>query len=204
MNKHIKRGAIGGGAIGVLVVGGLAIFYGFFYIPHFSTVQEGVLYRSGQPDSRDLRRLHDVYGVKTIVNLRRADEQTGEDGLSFEQERAEARRLGMRFIHLPMDGHERIDPVEVRRWLAIARNKDNWPILLHCKRGVDRTGLLAAVYRTEVQGWEPRRALDEAVAERLDLEDKPHMEAYILAGCSPDTRAAGGIERATQTRHALD
>jgi tyrosine-protein phosphatase SIW14 len=181
MHKHVKRLLVGAVLIGASVTGGLAAFYGFYYIPHFAVVREGVLYRSGQPDLGDLKRLRDAYGVRTIVNLRRVDEQDGSDGPTFKEERVEAERLGMRFVHMPMDSDLPVDPKDIQRWLKIVNDKNNWPVLVHCKRGVDRTGLLAAVYRTDVQGWEPKRALDEAVAERLRPEDNPYIKAYILA-----------------------
>lgn len=204
VNKHVKRVAIGAIAIGVMVGGSLAVFYGFFYIPHFSVVQDGILYRSGQPDMRDLKRLREVYGVRMLVNLRRMDEQDGSKGLSLPEERAETERLGMKFVHMPMDSDEAVDSQDVRRWLEIVANEDNWPILVHCKRGVDRTGLLAAVYRTKIQGWEPSRALDEAVAERLDPDRNPHLKAYILA-CRANTTAPTTVSTpAPLIQHAVD
>ncbi len=181
MKKHLKRIAVGGIVIGASVAVSLVVFYEYFYIPHFSIVQEGVLYRSGQPGEGDLQRLRDAYGIRTVVNLRRENEQTGEKGLPFEQERAEVDRLGMHFIHLPMEGDDPVDTKTVDRWLEIVRDKDNWPILVHCKQGVDRTGLLAAVYRIKVQGWAPEKALAEAIKERMDPEDEPQLKKYILA-----------------------
>jgi protein tyrosine/serine phosphatase len=35
------------------------------------------------------------------------------------------------------------------------------PVLMHCKHGSDRTGLMAAVYRVVVQGWSKEDALSE-------------------------------------------
>ncbi len=181
MKRHLKRTAVGGVVIAALVVSGLSIFYRYYYIPHFSVVQEGAIYRSGQPNARQLQRLRDDYGVRTVVNLRKVAQQNDREGMTFEEERAEVDRLGLRFIHLPWDGAEHVDPNVVSQWLEIAQDRDNWPILLHCKQGVDRTGLLVAVYRIRVQGWSPQRALDEAVAERMDTESKAHMRDYILA-----------------------
>ena len=40
----------------------------------------------------------------------------------------------------------------------------NHPVLLHCRAGLHRTGVLAAVYRMEYQGWTPAQAIDELKA----------------------------------------
>jgi len=185
MNKHLKRIAIGGLAIGALVCGGLWVFYAHFYTPNFSVAQEGVLYRSGQPDLGDMRRLRDTYGIRTVVNLRRENEQDGRKGPSLDEERAEADRLGMRFIHMPLDGDKPVDPNAVARWLEIVQDKANAPILIHCKQGVDRTGLLVAAFRKDLQGWSPERALAEAVEHRMDAAGKSHIKDYILASPGP-------------------
>jgi protein tyrosine/serine phosphatase len=34
-------------------------------------------------------------------------------------------------------------------------------VLIHCKHGLDRTGLVAAMYRIVAQGWSKQAALDE-------------------------------------------
>ncbi len=179
MNKHLKRVLLGSAVIGLAVACGLGTYYRYYYIKHFRVVDEGALYRSGQPDKRDLERLRDAYGVRSIVNLRRVDEQNEDEGLSFDQERAEVERLGLRFFHLPMDGDADVDPDMVSRWLAIARAPDNYPILIHCKAGVDRTGLLTAVYRIKVQGWPPNKALDEAKAEGIDATRDRNLVRFI-------------------------
>jgi protein-tyrosine phosphatase len=41
----------------------------------------------------------------------------------------------------------------------------NYPVLIHCKAGLHRTGCLVAVYRMEYEGWSPT----EAIAEMKDL-----------------------------------
>ncbi|MBN1341850.1 MAG: tyrosine-protein phosphatase [Phycisphaerae bacterium] len=182
MNKHVKRVAISTLVIGAGVGIGLWVFYGYYYIPHFSVVEEGVLYRCGQPDQRDLERLREDFNVRTVVNLRQEDEQEDCDkGLGFDEEAAEAKRLGMKLVNIPMNGNAPVDPNVIKQWLDIVQNKENLPVAVHCKQGVDRTGLLVAVFRTEVQGWPAEKALAEAIDERMDAEKHPHIKNYILA-----------------------
>ena len=44
---------------------------------------------------------------------------------------------------------------------AIKEAEANGPVLMHCKHGSDRTGLMAAMYRVVVQGWSKEDALNE-------------------------------------------
>lgn len=44
---------------------------------------------------------------------------------------------------------------------AIQQAQANGPVLMHCKHGSDRTGLMAAMYRVVVQGWSKEDALNE-------------------------------------------
>jgi protein tyrosine/serine phosphatase len=44
--------------------------------------------------------------------------------------------------------------------LRIIRNSER-PILIHCWRGSDRTGLVSAMYRIVFQGWSKDDAIDE-------------------------------------------
>jgi protein tyrosine/serine phosphatase len=44
-------------------------------------------------------------------------------------------------------------------------NPENQPIYVHCALGRDRTGIVAAIYRIEKQGW----SFDEAEQEMRDF-----------------------------------
>src|SRR5262245_12259235 len=51
---------------------------------------------------------------------------------------------------------------QVNRVLSIIDSPDNQPVFIHCKRGSDRTGTIAAVYRISHDGWTADRAITEA------------------------------------------
>ena len=44
---------------------------------------------------------------------------------------------------------------------AIQQAQASGPVLMHCKHGSDRTGLMAAMYRVVIQGWSKEEALNE-------------------------------------------
>lgn len=131
-----------------------------FHIRHFSEVREGALYRSGQPEGLDWARLNYRYHIHTVVNLRSRDERR--EGDWYEAEHQAADKYEQRLVELPMD-----DPVptgeQADSWLRIAADPANWPILVHCERGKDRTGTLIALYRMYLQGWTLKQAMDELV-----------------------------------------
>ena len=51
------------------------------------------------------------------------------------------------------------DVLKALRTIQTAETKG--PVLMHCKHGSDRTGLMAAMYRVVVQGWSKEDALNE-------------------------------------------
>src|SRR5262249_24455751 len=74
--------------------------------------------------------------------------------------------LGARMVFIYVDlvpqekiGKER--PATIDQFLAVMDNPANYPVLIHCKAGLHRTGVLAAVYRMEYQGWERLEAWRE-------------------------------------------
>ncbi|HEF4761335.1 TPA: tyrosine-protein phosphatase [Pseudomonas putida] len=55
-----------------------------------------------------------------------------------------------------------VDDADVLKALrAIQDAETKGPVLMHCKHGSDRTGLMAAMYRVVVQGWSKEDALSE-------------------------------------------
>jgi protein tyrosine/serine phosphatase len=136
-------------------------------------VNPGVLYRSGALTAEGFRdavaRLH----IRTIVNLQDEfpDPQIRRSYLdtSTMSEVELCKELNVRYVFIPPDlvsrrkvGQER--PRAIEEFLALMDDPANYPVLIHCKAGLHRTGCLVAVYRMEYQGWTPMRALGEAKA----------------------------------------
>jgi uncharacterized protein (TIGR01244 family) len=122
-------------------------------LPNFHQVNEQ-LYRSGQPKSGGLKKLAD-FGIKTIVNLRGESDET-------KAEEAEAKKLGLRYFNIPMSSAGRPTDEQVRHVIDVIESQENAPVLIHCRRGSDRTGAIIAIYRIKREGWAANRALEEA------------------------------------------
>jgi uncharacterized protein (TIGR01244 family) len=122
-------------------------------LPNFHQVNEH-LYRSGQPKNGGLKILAD-FGIRTIINLRGESDET-------RAEEAQAKMLGLSYFNIPMSSAGRPTDEQVRRVIEIIEAQEYSPVLIHCRRGADRTGAIIAVYRIKREGWEVDRALDEA------------------------------------------
>jgi hypothetical protein len=55
-------------------------------------------------------------------------------------------------------------PRAIDRFLALMDDRDNYPVLIHCRAGLHRTGVMTAVYRMEYDGWSPQQAIRELKA----------------------------------------
>lgn len=116
------------------------------------------LYRGAQPDDDGFRFLRDL-GIRTIVSFRNDD-----------AERALVESLGMRFVQIPVSFRvfgwgDDFDVTDVQRFLEVVDDPTAGPVFFHCKRGADRTGSIAAIYRIARQGWDA----DEAYSEARDI-----------------------------------
>ena len=90
----------------------------------------------GQPAAADLARLQ-AQGVRTVIDLRGEGEDRGYD------EAAEARRLGLAYVALPIAGKDGITPANAAALQALLDQYGDG-VLLHCASG-NRVGALLAL-----------------------------------------------------------
>jgi protein tyrosine/serine phosphatase len=111
------------------------------------------LWRGGQPHSEGFIKLKEK-GVKTIVNLR-------EEPASIAGERAIVQELGLDFVSIPLRPFDIPEDDKVEQFLALMKEAKNHTVFVHCLHGMDRTGLMCAVYRMTAHDWSYRDAYDE-------------------------------------------
>lgn len=140
----------------VLTVASGAVVYHFRQrcLPRFVAVRPGVLYRSGQPRGPGLLWLR-LRGIRTLVNLR----SPGSDGMAAEERFA--RLHGLAFHNVCIGHTAETVGAAADQFLRIVRHPRNWPVLVHCSRGKERSGVLSAVFRLECEQWPNREALAE-------------------------------------------
>lgn len=122
-------------------------------LPNFHAVNAR-LYRGGQPREGGLKKLA-ALGVKTIINLRDDDPRAAE-------EEREARALGMSYFNVPLSLGGRPSVKRVEQVLALVNAPQNQPVFVHCHKGADRTGVVAAAYRIAHDHWTAEQAQREA------------------------------------------
>lgn len=128
--------------------GSLAAYCGgVVWAGNFHTVAEGQLYRSAQLDKRDLADVIAVHNIRSILNLRGA--HPGEGWYDDEVATADARQVT--HYDVPISASRPVAPETMQRLVEILRAAPK-PLLIHCKSGADRTGLVAALYRYVVKG----------------------------------------------------
>lgn len=124
------------------------------------TVEEGVLYRCGQPTPEQISELIDRYRLKTVVALRGSRDENDPDAWE-RAERQVCRSRDVDFVTLPSNHKNPPTREQVDRFLAIMRDPQRTPALIHCRIGRQRTGLFCALFRVYVQGCDPDAALTE-------------------------------------------
>jgi hypothetical protein len=131
---------------GVLLVaaGGLAPVgvqaYRVMFGSNFHTVVPGRIYRCSQPSAASVERMIADRGIRTIVNLRGSCDPFD---WYLEEARA-AHRHNICQEDISFSAGRLPSVSEVRR-LILVLERTEYPIVLHCRRGADRTGLAAAV-----------------------------------------------------------
>jgi protein tyrosine/serine phosphatase len=133
-------------------------------------VQPGVLYRSGQLSADGFTAAVLRLGIRTVVNAQ--DDVPDPDVIANWLDRQTikeselCRQLGVHYIQLAPDLISRRQvpqqrPAAIDRFLEIMDDPVNYPVLLHCRAGLHRTGVLCAVFRMEYQDWGRLEAMDE-------------------------------------------
>ena len=123
---------------GVLIV--CCIFSFLFFSKNFQEVVDGRIFRSAQFSGTKLEKYIRKHELKTIINLR--GENEGKEWYETEKEIAannhvEFYDLGLEALTLPP--FLLLDPIV--ETLQSAKR----PLLIHCRSGVDRTGLVSAL-----------------------------------------------------------
>jgi protein tyrosine/serine phosphatase len=138
-----------------LFVAVAAVGYVHWFRTHrLLAVTGGQLYRSGELPLETLRSEVQRYGIHTVIDFR-------EDLDKVEAERNALEGLGVRYVHIPSGQVPTADAVEA--FLEILDRSGNRPALIHCEHGIGRTGVFAAIYRMEYEGWQNERARREAM-----------------------------------------
>jgi protein tyrosine/serine phosphatase len=138
------------------------------------------IYRGAQPTPEGFKALSKM-GIKVVIDLR-------DNQVLAEDEKRLVESLGMQYVSAPMRMRTPTDD-QIGKVLAVLTS-DTRPIFVHCLGGRDRTGTVIACYRIAHDGWDNRKAFDEAIANGLGAVDVG-MRRYILNYRPPATNNHG-------------
>ncbi len=127
-------------------------------LPNFYQVNAN-LYRSAQPTREGFLYLNTLptlrqsdRPIKTILSLRDANDDSKFNAIDS--------TLVLKQIRFHTWHPEDQDVIT---FLSIVNNPEWQPVLVHCKHGSDRTGMMIAIYRIAYQGWSKPQAIDEMI-----------------------------------------
>ena len=184
--------------IAALVIGGPYLYYRYSYTfaKRLRPVDEvkGV-YRSGCMTADGLAHAITTLKIRTVFNLMEEYPDpilsTGYFDTTDVREAEVCERLGARMISLTVDtlapirarNNER--PAAIAAFLDLMDRPETYPVLIHCKAGLHRTGVLVAVYRMEYNGWPRQDAMGELKANGFGdfaaNASNDYIEQYILS-----------------------
>lgn len=187
----------------------------YTYQKRLRVVTPGKLFRSGCMTAAGLEKAIKKHGIRTVINLMEeapdpelkphffAPASVKESELVV---KCGARYLPMVVTYLPRNQARTERPDTIERYLEILDNPASYPVLVHCKAGLHRTGVLVAVYRMEYEGWTKDEALQEVRAngfgEFASTSANEYIQQYVLS-YQPHQRPGRVVERLPATRGNL-
>ena len=192
-NTWVRWGLGTGLALVLTVLPYLYFRITYEYQKRLRVVTPGKLYRSGCMTAAGLEEAIKTYGIRTVINLM---EEAPDPALhphyfapASVPESQLVARAGARFVaftveYLPRNRARRERPATIERYLEILDDPNSYPVLIHCKAGLHRTGVLVGVYRMEYEGWTKAEALqevrDNGFGEFAATSANEYIQQYIL------------------------
>ena len=151
--RSLKIAALGLGLTG----GSIGTYWGVLqYQGNLHAVGGGTLYRSAQLSKAEFAAAAQRYGIKSVLNLR-----GGHPGQAwYDDEIAAAGALGLAHYDIALSAKRVVGPEQITEILDVLRRAPK-PLLVHCRSGSDRSGLVAALYRFAEAGATAEEAAGE-------------------------------------------
>jgi ADP-ribosyl-[dinitrogen reductase] hydrolase len=151
-----------------------------------------------------------TWGAKTVVTLLEPDELRW---LAISRLGAEVERRGMEWVHMPIPDVSTPGPEFEAKWPKVssrlrARLDAGENMLVHCRGGIGRAGMIAARLLVE-DGVDPEVAMKRVRAVRPGAIETPAQERWVRAGRvtilrSPQSRVTQGMTPSAKGRFMID
>jgi protein tyrosine/serine phosphatase len=118
-------------------------------VPNLNQVAPN-LYRAAQPTDNGFKAAEQSLKIQTVINLRESQNDTALlKGTQISEQ------------SVPMNALSITNAQIIAALKLIKSGQAKGPVLVHCKHGADRTGVVIAMYRILYQGWTKQQAIDE-------------------------------------------
>jgi protein tyrosine phosphatase (PTP) superfamily phosphohydrolase (DUF442 family) len=145
----------------LVAVGSIFAWQHFTGVYHLATVQAGVLYRDGARSEPEMERAVAKVHPKTVVCLVDEQEVNDPNKPQFKEEFSFLDRQGIRMERIPVKLGGWPSSDDVQKFLTIAAEPKNQPVLVHCAQGVRRTAMMVAAFQESILGYDKERAKAE-------------------------------------------
>ena len=126
----------------LLLVVGTGAYAVFLVAEHnLHIVATGQIYRSSRMNPEVLAQVVQTHSLKSVLTLIGTNRAEGET----------LQRLGVEYFTYNLSDRQEVTDEQMENILATIRRAPK-PLLIHCKAGADRTGLVAALYHYGIEG----------------------------------------------------
>jgi tyrosine-protein phosphatase SIW14 len=133
-------------------------------------IVEGRFYRSGCLTADGFRDAIERHGIKTVISFWDEDPNPSLHRDRFRSENIKesdlCKSMGVNYKFIFVEllpetraGKERLKAID--QFLDVMDDEASYPVLIHCKAGLHRTGVMTAIYRMEYDGWSRTQAMRE-------------------------------------------
>ena len=180
-------------AIAGVVIGPPCMLYRaqYAHTKRLREVTPGRFYRSGQMNASGFRETIERFKIKTVLNLQHEEGFRDPNlpdrwlGKPVILESELCKQLNVRYVLLtpdilPTPNDLTKEPPAVTEFVKLLDDESAYPILIHCKAGLHRTGRLTAIYRMEKHGWDVGDALRELRANGYGYTAASESDDFII------------------------
>jgi protein tyrosine phosphatase (PTP) superfamily phosphohydrolase (DUF442 family) len=143
---------------------------------NFHPVIPGKIYRCAQPDGADLAHYVKAHGIRTVINLRGPTKDQG----WYLEECTAAHDLNLSLEDFSFSAKKLPPASEVQRLIELL-DVVEYPVVVHCRQGIDRTGVVAVIVRLLYTDDALPRALRHLSARygHFPLGDTTRMDVFF-------------------------
>jgi protein tyrosine phosphatase (PTP) superfamily phosphohydrolase (DUF442 family) len=147
----------------------------FFVFHNFGTVVEEQVYRSNQPTGDEIRRWQMQYGLKSVLNLRGDEKRNAR----VQSEMAAAKEVGVQYLSVQLSSTSEMTGEDLRRTIEALETAPR-PLLIHCRLGADRTGVVSMMAAMAIGGESYREARRQVTPLYFHFDYSPKHVASLL------------------------